>query len=83
MRTLVGSVFVWLCAMAAPALAFVVCNNGGRDCWHTDMHYDYPNSDFEIHPDDWYFHQEWGTQHRWHGTQDAPAYWRNGGWITF
>jgi len=67
------------------ASARVVCNAEG-DCWHTDKAYHYrPDVKVEIHPDSWYFHQDWTNQkdRRYHEHHDDRGYYKNGVWITF
>ena len=65
------------------ALAYVACNNAG-ECWHVDRRPHYgPGLGIITHPDDWYFHQHWDANHRWHDYHDGRGYWRNGVWITF
>jgi len=77
-----------LAAMAAPASAYIVCNNEG-DCWHSETRYNRPGISFQYHPDDWYFHRRWEGD-RWDRYHYRPwrddaarGYWRNGVWITF
>ncbi|HUO21988.1 MAG TPA: hypothetical protein VMU59_05675 [Caulobacteraceae bacterium] len=71
-------------AMAvAPASAAIACNKAG-ECWHVDRRPRYaPALGIVIHPDDWYFHQHWDNDHRWHDYRDGRGYWRNGVWVTF
>jgi len=72
-------------AAASPASAYVVCNGVG-DCWHTDHRYAYePGLQVQVHPDDWYFHQDWGhdNTHHWRDYHQGRGYYRNGVWITF
>jgi len=74
-----------LSAAATPASAYVVCNGVG-DCWHTDQQYAYgPSVQVQVHPDDWYFHQDWAHDHNhhWRDYHDGRGYYRNGAWITF
>jgi len=73
-----------LAGLAAPASAYVACNNDG-DCWHVDSRYDRPSFRFEYHPDDWYFHRSWRDRERpyWRSYHEGRGYWRNGVWITF
>ena len=73
-----------LVATAAPAAARVVCNNEG-DCWHTDGDYapSVPGITFNVHPDDWYFHQHWegDKDHHYRDYHDGHGYYRGGVWI--
>jgi hypothetical protein len=70
-----------LAAMAAPASAYVACNNG--DCWHTENRVRVPGVTFSYHPDDWYFHQRWDRDNRhFRDYHEGRGYWRNGIWIT-
>ena len=46
-------------AMATGASAYIICNGEG-DCWHSERRDSPPGQAFEVHSDDWYFHQEWG-----------------------
>ncbi len=46
-------------AMATGASAYIICNGEG-DCWHSERRDSPPGQTFEVHSDDWYFHQEWG-----------------------
>jgi len=64
------------------ASAYVVCNGEG-DCWHTESRYRYPGAGYTFHPDDWYFHQSWGTDRHWHDYHPGRGYWRGGVWVTF
>ena len=64
------------------ASAYVVCNHDG-DCWHTESRYHYPGSGYTFHPDDWYFHQTWGSDRHWHDYQKGRGYWKGGVWVTF
>ena len=64
------------------ASAYVVCNREG-DCWHTESRYRYPGAGYTFHPDDWYFHQSWGTDRHWHDYHPGRGYWRGGVWVTF
>ena len=68
-------------AAAAPASAYVACNREG-DCWHTEKRVTAPGVTFDWHPDDWYFHQHWDTNHRFRDYHEGRGYWRNGVWIT-
>jgi hypothetical protein len=75
-------VFGILCVAAIPgnASAYVICNNEG-DCWHSERVEHVPGMNFETHPDDWYFHQEWGRYRRFHEYRDGRGYWHNGVWV--
>ncbi len=68
---------------ASPASAAVACNAAG-ECWHVDGRPRY-SRDLGIvtHPDDWYFHQRWDGDHRFHDYHNGRGYWRNGAWVTF
>jgi hypothetical protein len=65
------------------AAAYVACNREG-DCWHTDRREHAPGVRFEYHPDDWYFHRHWESDHdhHWREYHEGRGYWRNGVWIT-
>jgi hypothetical protein len=66
---------------AAPASAYVVCNNEG-DCWHSDTRYAAPPGvTFDWHPDDWYFHQRWDKDRHFRDYHAGRGYWRGGVWI--
>ena len=70
---------------ASPAAARVVCNGEG-DCWHVDSDYRYhPEWHVSVHPDSWYFHNDWDHDHdhHWRGHHEGRGYWHNGVWITF
>ena len=72
-------------ATSGAASARVVCNAEG-DCWHTDSTYHYkPGVHVEFHPDSWYFHNDWDSDHHhhWRGHHEGRGYWQNGVWITF
>ena len=74
-----------LVATAAPAAARVVCNAEG-DCWHTDgAPPRVPGITFNVHPDDWYFHQRWDgdREHRYRDYHDGRGYYKSGAWIQF
>ncbi len=74
-----------LVATSAPAAARVVCNADG-DCWHTDRSYRYSRDvRVEVHPDSWYFHQDWANQKDRHyrDHHDDRGYYRGGVWIKF
>src|SRR5258706_11669366 len=74
-----------LAAFAAPASAYIVCNDFG-DCWHAESRYERPGIRFQYHPDDWYFHRTWSDRDRWRWRSEYHrdrGYWRNGIWITF
>jgi hypothetical protein len=66
--------------LAAPASAIIVCNHEG-DCWHSDRRESAPGQNFDYHSDDWYFHQEWGSQHRFREYHAGRGYWHNGVWV--
>jgi hypothetical protein len=72
-----------LVVFTAPAAAYVVCNRGG-DCWHSDSQYRYPGVGFTIHPDDWYFHQDWhADRYHYRDYHKGRGYYKGGVWITF
>ena len=64
------------------ASARVVCNAEG-DCWHTDSFPVVPGIRFNIHPDDWYFHQHWDTdkEHHYRDSHEGRGYYKGGVWI--
>jgi hypothetical protein len=65
------------------ASARVVCNAEG-DCWHTDRSYHYgPDVKVEVHPDSWYFHNDWDhdQSHHWRGHHEGRGYWKGGVWV--
>ncbi|MBV9549370.1 MAG: hypothetical protein JO256_06815 [Alphaproteobacteria bacterium] len=64
------------------ASAYVVCNREG-DCWHTESRYHYPGVGFTFHPDDWYFHQTWGSDRHFREYNRGRGYWKGGVWVTF
>ena len=72
-----------LAATAAPASAYVSCNRDG-DCWHTDARPRAPGIRFSVHPDDWYFHQQWQDNKEYHyrDYHQGRGYYRGGIWIT-
>ena len=67
-------------ASATSASAYIICNHEG-DCWHSARRESAPGQTFEYHSDDWYFHQEWGTQHRFRAYHEGRGYWHNGVWV--
>jgi hypothetical protein len=67
-------------ATASGASAYIICNHEG-DCWHSDRRESAPGQTFEYHSDDWYFHQEWGTHHRFREYHEGRGYWHNGVWV--
>jgi hypothetical protein len=72
-----------LVATAAPAAARVICNAEG-DCWHTDAPPPVvPGIRFNIHPDDWYFHQHWDgdRDHHYRDYHDGRGYYKGGVWV--
>ena len=73
-----------LTVAASPASARVVCNADG-DCWHTDRDYHYRRDvRVEVHPDSWYFHQNWSDHNRrYHEHHDDRGYYRGGTWVAF
>jgi hypothetical protein len=73
-----------LAATAGSASARVVCNSEG-DCWHTDQKVKYPPTlGVTIHPDDWYFHQDWAhdNDHHYRDYHEGRGYYKGGLWIT-
>ena len=66
---------------ASGASARVVCNREG-DCWHTHDRATYGQR-FEVHPDDWYFHQRWDQDKRrhWRESHEGHGYYANGVWM--
>ena len=74
-----------LVATSVTASARVVCNSEG-DCWHTEKTYHYkPDMKFVVHPDSWYFHQDWQNQKdvRYRDHHDDRGYYKGGVWIKF
>jgi hypothetical protein len=67
----------------APAAARVICNAEG-DCWHTDAAAPVvPGVQFNVHPDDWYFHQTWqGSDRHYRDYHEGRGYYKGGVWIT-
>lgn len=72
-----------LVATTAPAAARVICNAEG-DCWHTDAAPPrVPGVQFNVHPDDWYFHQHWdGGDRHYRDYHEGRGYYKGGVWIT-
>ena len=71
-----------LMATAGTASARVVCNAEG-DCWHTDAAPPrVPGVTFSVHPDDWYFHQTWGSDRHFRDYHAGRGYYKGGVWIT-
>ena len=72
-----------LVTTVAPASAYVACNKEG-DCWHTESRPRAPGIQFNIHPDDWYFHQEWEGDNNRHyrDYHEGRGYYKGGIWIT-
>ena len=67
---------------AGAASARVVCNREG-DCWHTDAPAPrVPGVTFSVHPDDWYFHQTWGSDRHFRDYHKGRGYYKGGVWIT-
>jgi hypothetical protein len=68
---------------SAPASAYVACNHDG-DCWHTDARPRAPGIQFDVHPDDWYFHQKWDADkdHHYRDYHEGRGYYKGGVWIT-
>jgi len=70
---------------AGSASAYVVCSASG-DCWHADHQYQYGHDvQAQVHPDDWYFHQDWAhdTNHHWRDYHEGRGYYNNGAWTPF
>jgi len=67
-------------ALSSPASAFIICNHEG-DCWHSDRRESAPGQTFDYHPDEWYFHEEWVTKHRFREYREGRGYWHNGVWV--
>jgi hypothetical protein len=72
-----------LAATATTASAYVACNRDG-DCWHTDARPRTPGVRFDVHPDDWYFHQHWDADkdHHYRDYHEGRGYYRGGVWVT-
>ena len=73
-----------LVATAVTASARVVCNSEG-DCWHTDKTYRYgPEVEVEVHPDSWYFRQDWSNRKDRHYREhhDDRGYYKGDVWIS-
>ena len=71
-----------LVATVAPASAYVTCNRDG-DCWHSDAKPRAPGIRFNVHPDDWYFHQKWDgdRDHHYRDYHEGRGYYKGGVWI--
>lgn len=71
-----------LLSSASPAAARIVCNAEG-DCWHTDSVPAVPGIRFNVHPDDWYFHQHWDADrdHHYRDYHEGRGYYKGGVWI--
>jgi len=71
-----------LIATTVSSSARIVCNAEG-DCWHTDtsVSIGVPGLRFTYHPDDWYFHQTWGSDRHFREYHTGRGYWRGGVWI--
>src|ERR1700761_3202738 len=71
-----------LAATAGTASANVVCGPNG-DCWHTEGAPPHvAGVTFNVHPDDWYFHQNWATKDRqFREYRKGPGYYDKGVWI--
>ena len=70
-----------LVGTVSAASARVVCNADG-DCWHTDTTDTYPGAGYTYHPDDWYFHQTWDSNHHFRDYHEGRGYYKGGLWIT-
>jgi hypothetical protein len=71
-----------LVATTGAASARMVCNTEG-DCWHTEQSYNYPETGYTRHNDDWYFHQTWNDQHHYRDYHEGRGYYKGGLWIGF
>jgi len=69
-------------ASTTPASAYVTCNREG-DCWHTEVRPRAPGIHFDVHPDDWYFHQKWDADrdHHYRDYHEGRGYYKGGVWI--
>ena len=72
---------VGLAATTTTASAYVACNRDG-DCWHTENRVHAPGVTFDIHPDDWYFHQHWDANRHFRDYHEGRGYYRGGVWVT-
>ena len=72
-----------LLTTVAPASAYVTCNREG-DCWHTEARPRVPGVTLSVHPDDWYFHQQWNGNKDYHyrDYHEGRGYYKGGVWIT-
>ena len=72
-----------LIASTGSVSARVVCNAEG-DCWHTDaVPPRAPGVTFSVHPDDWYFHQQWtGSDRHYRDYHEGRGYYKGGVWVT-
>jgi hypothetical protein len=72
-----------LVTATAPAAARVICN-AEQDCWHSDAAAPrVPGVQFNLHPDDWYFHQTWeGSDRHYRDYHGGRGYYKSGIWIT-
>ena len=70
-----------LALSTAGASAYVACNGEG-DCWHTESRWHPPGVNFSFHPDDWYFHQTWDSNHHFRDYHAGRGYWKGGIWVT-
>ena len=56
-------------------------------CWRTDHRCRYrPRGvQAQVHPDSWYFHQDWAhdNDHHYRDHHDGRGYYRNGVWVVF
>jgi hypothetical protein len=71
-----------LLSFSSPASARIVCNAEG-DCWHTEQAPVVPGIRFNVHPDDWYFHQHWDADkdHHYRDYHEGRGYYKGGVWI--
>ncbi len=71
---------------AGSANAYVACNKSG-ECWHVDNRLHYKEPGIVVHPDSWYFHNDWDhdKDHKWRREEHHRdrGFWRNGVWVTF
>ncbi len=70
-----------LAATTTSASAYVACNRDG-DCWHTENRVAVPGVTFDVHPDDWYFHQHWDANRHFRDYHEGRGYYRGGVWVT-
>jgi hypothetical protein len=73
-----------LVATTGAASAYIACNRDGGDCWHSDARPRAPGMKFDVHPDDWYFHQKWDADkdHHFRDYHEGRGYYKGGVWVT-